>query len=145
MTAPSFTDPHRFVWTCPDMEVVVGEYLKIQLGALAAAVYTALPSGVTYEKPVYRINRIGGVRRGVVEEVVLDIDAWRTKDAGGAITSLKASVATARAEMMGMKGVRHRGIVVTRAWEVAGPVRRPEEDTALGRLGFTVGLLVHPA
>lgn len=140
MTQPVFTDPNQILWVVPDLEVVFGEYLKGRLGD-DATVYTALPATVSYVKPVLRINRIGGIRRSrIMEEGVMDVDVWH-----GNATSCKAMMARARAHLLGARGVMHRGVVVTQTWEVAGPGRRPEEDPAMTRIGFTVGLLVHPA
>lgn len=142
LPSSAYTDPHREVVQLPDIEVVVGEYLKDQIGA-DATVYTSLPSSVSYTKPVVRVNRIGGTwrnRAAMLDEPILDIDVWHTNG-----TTLKEMVARTRAQLAAMVGVMHRGIVVTRVFEQAGPVRRPEDDPTLARIGFSVGLLVHPA
>lgn len=136
-----YTDPHRQVVQLPDIEVIVGLYLKDQLGT-DASVYTTLPATVSYAKPVVRINRIGGTWRirNVLDEPTIDVDLWG-KDAG----ALKTMTERVRAQLLALGGVMHLGAVITRATEVAGPLRRPEDDPALYRFGFTVGLLVHPA
>jgi hypothetical protein len=136
-----YTDPARQVVIMPDIEVLAGLYLKDQLGT-DATVYTALPSTVDYTKPVVRLNRIGGTWRirGVLDEPTLDVDLW-----GKAPAALKTMTERVRGYLMAANGVMHNGAVITRVSEVAGPLRRPEDDPSLYRIGFTVALLVHPA
>jgi len=117
--------------------VVVGEYLRDWLNPIGVNVYPVLPAQPVW--PAVRPTRIGGVMRNRIarlDEAIIDVDCWTTGDAETLATQ-------ARDVLLSMGGVRHRGIVVTRAFDSAGPAPRPEEDKTVERYGFTVGLLFH--
>ena len=127
--------------TLPRITVVVGEYLRDWLEPDGIKVYPRLPDSPQW--PAVRPTRIGGVMRNVrarLDEAIMDVDVWTT--AGDSAETLAN---TARDYMLQMTGVMHRDIVITRTFDSAGPAPRPEDDKALERFGFTVGLLFHPA
>lgn len=139
---PSYTDPGRFVPTIPDAELIVARYLRVQLGATARS-FTELPPGEAFASPVVRSQRIGGTWRipGYLDDAQVDVDVWSR---GDFTTELKPLAARVRALLFGARGVMLDGGTITNVYEIAGPVRRPEDDQTLGRLGFTVGVLVRP-
>lgn len=125
----------------PRITVVVGEYLRDWLESDGVHVYPRLPSRPAW--PAVRPVRIGGVMRNVrakLDEAIMDFDVWTTGDGSAETLANKT-----RSYMLEMTGVMHRDIVVTRTFDSAGPAPRPEDDPALERFGFTVGLLFHPA
>jgi hypothetical protein len=124
----------------PRITVVVGEYLRDWMEPRGAYVYPALPALPVW--PAIRPVRIGGVMRdrlAQLDEAIIDVDVWTEDD------SAEALATEARAYLLQMKGVMHRGIVVTHTFDSAGPAPRVEEDKNLERFGFAVGLLFHPA
>jgi hypothetical protein len=126
------TDPHRLVTEFPDIETITGRYLRDQFGS-DAYVYTVLPSTVTYDKPVIRALRIGGQQSWpVIDNPQVDFDVWART-----LAEVKAAVSRARAYCQAMKGFTYMGGVITRTEEFAGPVRRPETDEGLERIGFS--------
>lgn len=135
-----YTDPHRVVVTFPDVELIVARYLRDQLGTDAAS-YVELDPGETFNSPVVRVQRIGGVAANIVlDDAQVDVDLWSR----GSFTDLKTLALRVRGLLMAAKGVMYLGGAITDVYEIAGMVRRPEDDQTLGRLGFTVGVKVRP-
>jgi hypothetical protein len=126
----------------PDVELIVARYLRDQLGSDARS-YTELPPGEGFATSVVRCQRIGGVWRipGYLDDAQVDVDVWSR---GDFTTVLKPLASHVRGLLFGARGVMYLGGVITNVYEIAGPVRRPEDDQTLGRLGFTVGVLVRP-
>lgn len=138
--AGSYHDPYRSesVLTFGDIEVFIGRYFRDQFGN-NAKVYQELPSTVIYDVPVIRANRIGGmwVRPGILDNPMVDVDVWAST-----IEACKSTVSVARGLSAGLVNISYLGLVVTKVSELAGPVRRPETDENLSRIGFTLDLLV---
>lgn len=124
----------------PDAELIVGRYLRDKLGTTASVVLTLAPDQV-FTPPVVRVNRIGGNWRvhNVLDEPMIDIDVW-----GETAEAAKSVIHSARTQCAALRGLHYLGAAVTHVYEVAGPGRRPEDDSALTRWGFTIGLLLHP-
>jgi hypothetical protein len=141
-----YTAPDRWVSNPPDVELIVARYLRDQLGSDARS-YTELPPGETFTTSVVRCQRIGGIFRpgslaGILDDATVDVDVWSR---GDFTTVLKPLVSRVRGLLIpGARGVMYLGGAITNTYEIAGPVRRPEDDPLLGRIGFTVGVVVRP-
>jgi hypothetical protein len=145
ITPSVLTDPNRWVPNPPDVELIVARYLREQLGTdFSARSFTELPPGEPFATPVVRCQRIGGVWRipGYLDDAQVDVDVWSR---GDFTTVTKPLASRVRGLLFGARGVMRDGGVITNVYEIAGLARRPEpDDPTLGRLGFTVGVLVRP-